>query len=1565
MTRRLTILLVFLLLASLLASVDFTPVKAAVPWASAYTDWQYRRPITINNPNSADLTDFQVKITLDSSNFDFSKANSDGSDIRFADATGNTIPYYIESWDSTNQRAVIWIKVPSIPASGSTTVYMYYGNSEATSESNGDAVFEFFDDFDTFDSSKWYTGWLTGGSYDVQNGELTVVGGSSSWEAVGSKTKFTAPVVVEFRAKVTETNYIELGLDERAADGTYSGSGYSLIDWRYDTGHVSGGRGYTVVDEGSFHFYQRSTDLSSYTILTLVWTSSKIQWYENGVLGKEVTSGIPSDPLAIALVVKGSSTSITVDWVRVRKYAEQEPSASVSTTEETNNSAVSHTVTLRLKDNAGNSLSGVSIIVKDSSGTIILSGAYSDGDTISLGDGTYNFLATKAHYIRAEQNGVSISADTTVALTLTAIPTPSISYSPNPPHVGDTVTATASASNLPSGYTYTYEYRFEDGSGNVLQDWSTTNTYTIPVALAHSTIVVKARIKVEETGDYSEVASTTIDIANTPPTTPTSITSDKDVLSTTDTVTFTASGSTDKDGDSITYQYKIVDTTTGQTIRDWGTENSLYIDPSIYQHTIRVYARAYDGRDYSGESYKDFTVSNSPPTVPTNITIYPAVFRLNTDTSISASGSTDKEGDTMTYQYKIVDTTTGTVLQDWSTTNTYTVTDPSLLFHMLTIYARAWDGHVFSPEHSETFFVMPQQRIEEYPFDKDKVKSEVVFKLSNDILVAPLLHELGADDSGFVVWRYFEDYNGNYIIEWAQISQDSITVYSTSPLSPWVLHYNSYPDIGTTKWEEDFVEALIAYAKTKGWASSAAAVTDYNAYVDGIYQNATLWLWSGYWYGQGILSNTLTRDAPFANNNASNILITPFITAQWYLSSDWRPAFKLDVYDTNETANAKPEVSTGNSRGLLTVDLSGFNSWRENKTVNLYLYGYAEDSMYIAFRLVGIAKPGAESAVHDRASKSGDNFVVFNVQPLPLDRKITFFFKDTNMNPLNGVHVYLAQSANDTQNLTSLGVFNNGDTITLEVGHYNFVFSKDGFQSARISMDIFDNMNLYVYLIPEGSGGGEVYTLTLLLKDGNGNSLTGVSIYVDGTPIGTYNNGDSITIQQGTHIIRADKIGYSPEEITVNVQDNTIVTLTLWKLQVMYGVNFNGTTYGTATGVGNLNEFSVVVIFNATNLTGEHSILDARKWGTDWGGWNLRVESGKLAFRVVHNSSGSYKEAFVSANISASRTYLATAVFSGGTASLYLDGALAASVPVSNDRISTTDPTLWIGEYRNSMGHFEGTIYEILIYNRTLSYNEIQAIYADPLHPPTSGLTLFYAPDSVDPSTNIWRDKSDSRNDGTIHGATYTLLSIPSVSYYDAENSSPINPLDVSVAMTCNNTTTSLLPGFLTLPYNSTVTLNVSAVGYESRTLSILATIDSLAVYLEPAQSNQTIPSPPNWTNNFTMPDVNGTGWSGWQIGKEALSLHFDKAIQMFFTENPNSKAQIFLPFVIWLGMTLLGLVFSQSPLVALTLGVITQASLAGLGAKVDMRLLPGVVTLYLFLFIWTLKDFIESKKAD
>jgi len=92
------------------------------------TTFKYRKPITISNSGSA-LTDYQIKLNI---TFVSGKMNSDFSDLRFTNSSGTQLSYWSENV-VTSTYADIWVKVPVIPASGSETVYMYYGNTTQTS----------------------------------------------------------------------------------------------------------------------------------------------------------------------------------------------------------------------------------------------------------------------------------------------------------------------------------------------------------------------------------------------------------------------------------------------------------------------------------------------------------------------------------------------------------------------------------------------------------------------------------------------------------------------------------------------------------------------------------------------------------------------------------------------------------------------------------------------------------------------------------------------------------------------------------------------------------------------------------------------------------------------------------------------------------------------------------------------------------------------------------------------------------------------------------------------------------------------------------------------------------------------------------------------------------------------------------------------------------------------------------------------------------------------------------------------------------------------------------------
>jgi len=123
-------------------------------------NWHYRNQVIIDAGSvDKDLTDYQIHLTLNSNNFDFSKSNN-GNDIRFSPNKITEYPYWIQKWDSNNQIAIIWVKVPFIAHNSLlTNIHMYYGNPTALSQSNGLNVFDFYEDWESGTiGSKWKVG---------------------------------------------------------------------------------------------------------------------------------------------------------------------------------------------------------------------------------------------------------------------------------------------------------------------------------------------------------------------------------------------------------------------------------------------------------------------------------------------------------------------------------------------------------------------------------------------------------------------------------------------------------------------------------------------------------------------------------------------------------------------------------------------------------------------------------------------------------------------------------------------------------------------------------------------------------------------------------------------------------------------------------------------------------------------------------------------------------------------------------------------------------------------------------------------------------------------------------------------------------------------------------------------------------------------------------------------------------------------------------------------------------------------------------------------------------------
>jgi hypothetical protein len=122
-------------------AVGVDDVRLAVQYANWWdANWSCRCPITITGGSNA-VTNYPVKIDV---TYD-ANMQADFDDIRFTDSYGVTlIDHWCESYTASTS-ATFWVEVPSIPAGPDTVdIYMYYGNSSATSASDKSSTFGYF-----------------------------------------------------------------------------------------------------------------------------------------------------------------------------------------------------------------------------------------------------------------------------------------------------------------------------------------------------------------------------------------------------------------------------------------------------------------------------------------------------------------------------------------------------------------------------------------------------------------------------------------------------------------------------------------------------------------------------------------------------------------------------------------------------------------------------------------------------------------------------------------------------------------------------------------------------------------------------------------------------------------------------------------------------------------------------------------------------------------------------------------------------------------------------------------------------------------------------------------------------------------------------------------------------------------------------------------------------------------------------------------------------------------------------------------------------------------------------
>ncbi len=155
------------------------------------------------------------------------------------------------------------------------------------------------------------------------------------------------------------------------------------------------------------------------------------------------------------------------------------------------------------------------------------------------------------------------------------------------------------------------------------------------------------------TENWSENTWTFEITANVAPTTPTTLVLTPSPCYITDELVGAGSGSTDADGDAITYYYAFYNETDSTMRQDWNTDNSYTLVVALDAHdNIRVFVMAYDGYENSADNLENSVViTDTLPTKPTMIALSPDPIYVGNTLTATASGHSDADDDMMFIYY--------------------------------------------------------------------------------------------------------------------------------------------------------------------------------------------------------------------------------------------------------------------------------------------------------------------------------------------------------------------------------------------------------------------------------------------------------------------------------------------------------------------------------------------------------------------------------------------------------------------------------------------------------------------------------------------------------------------------------------------------------------------------------------------------------------------------------------------------------------------------------------------------------------------------------------------------
>lgn len=345
-----SVFFIYLLTGCALAATDGTSGLS-----TKEDSWDCSKEILITENAGKDLQGYPVAVCLNSSNFNFSEAKSDGSDLRFSSGD-RTLNYWIETWDPENEEALIWVRLPSLSANQTAKILMRYGNPGAEAVSSGEKTFDFFDDFEdnNLNELDWNAESAGGGLVEVKNGVCNVA--APKVHAYDSSTIYSKESFEINSMFVVKRMKVTTGADNR---GPVLQQGFiDQIDSRKnEIKHETELANESRVDLETIYRKQKNNlyDLTDVNVPEGEWYVSGIAWYEENDIRKvswfknevrdprmdfasnDSVTNFPMHVYLYAASYKDASKNtgyMAVDYVLVRKFVGTEPTVKIISAQE-------------------------------------------------------------------------------------------------------------------------------------------------------------------------------------------------------------------------------------------------------------------------------------------------------------------------------------------------------------------------------------------------------------------------------------------------------------------------------------------------------------------------------------------------------------------------------------------------------------------------------------------------------------------------------------------------------------------------------------------------------------------------------------------------------------------------------------------------------------------------------------------------------------------------------------------------------------------------------------------------------------------------------------------------------------------------------------------------------------------------------------------------------------------------------------------------------------------------------------------------------------------------------